>query len=247
MTNTFSSDPATTDTASTTDTVTTTTVVHDENVDLLRKRLRDKDEFIETLKGETKEFRDRIASLESQLQQARTIDELMERVSERHEPSQSSEPTAPRLDEDSLLTKLEERVFGKLSQKQKQELETQNWNVAVAGLQEKYGEKYADFVRARADELAVPIEEMDRLAKTSPKALLELVSGQQQRTTMQPTTPSQRTSQGSQSQEKLNDEYFDKISRLRHVAGPDGEEARRVFKSKDYQAQWRKHILAKTQ
>jgi len=249
MTNTFSSDPASsaTTTTASTDSATTTITVPDENVELLKKRLRDKDEFIETLKSETKDFRDRIASLESQLQQARTIDELLDRVSQTHEPSQSSEPTAPRLDEDSLLTKLEERVFGKLSQRQKQDLEEQNWKATVASLTQAYGDKYADHVRARADELSIPIEEMDRLAKTSPKALIELVSGQQQRSTMQPTTPSQRTSQGSMNQEKLNEEYFDKISRLRHVAGADGEEARKVFKSKEYQAQWRKHILSKSQ
>lgn len=217
-----------------------------ENVEVLKKRLNDKDSFIETLKSETKEYRDRIQQLESQLQQAKTIDELLERVKE-YEPSDTSEPTAPRLDEDKLLSKLEERVFGKLSQKQRETVETQNWNESVSKLQEKFGDKYIDYVRNRATELAVPIEEMDRLAKTSPRAFMELVTGQQQRATTQPTTPSQRTSSAMQSQEKHNEEYFDRINRLRFAKGPEGDEARRVFNSKDYQANWRKAILSKVQ
>jgi len=214
---------------------------------MLLKRLKDKDDFIETLKSETKDYRDKIQQLESQLQQAKTIDELLERVKD-YEPSDTHEPTAPRLDEDKLLSKLEERVFGKLSQKQREDVEMQNWNESVSKLQEKFGDKYADYVRSRATELSVPIHEMDRLAKTSPKAFLELVSGQQQRTNnMQPTTTTQRSSSASQSQEKYNEEYFDKISRLRNVKGPEGDEARRVYNSKEYQANWRKAILAKTQ
>jgi len=219
----------------------------DDNVEILKKRLKDKDDFIETLKGETKEFRDRITQLESQLQQAKTIDELLERVKD-YEPSDASEPTAPRLDEDKLLSKLEERVFGKLSQRQKEDLETQNWNESVSKLQEKFGDKYLDYVRSRATELSVPIEEMDRLAKTSPKAFMELVSGQQQRsTTMQPTQSNQRTSSVNNNQGQQNEEYFDRINRLRFTQGPEGSEARKIYNSKEYQANWRKHILSKVQ
>lgn len=242
-TNSFGTDEGTV----TTDTVITTTYIPEENVELLKKRLKDKDDFIETLKGETKDYRDKIQQLEAQLQQAKTIDELLDAV-KNNEPSDTSEPTAPRLDEDKLLSKLEERVFGKLSQKQKETLEEQNWNESVTKLQEKFGEKYIDYVRNRATELKVPIEEMDRLAKTSPIAFMELVSGQQQRTTsMQPTQSNQRSSQTNQGSGQQNEEYFDKINRLRFVKGSDGDEARRVFNSKEYQANWRKHILSKVQ
>lgn len=215
-----------------------------EELALYKRRLKDKDDFIETLKGETKELRTKVDELSQQVSQARTIDELMERVKDYNEPSDQSGQTGPRLDEDKLLSKLEERVFGKLTAQQKLSLEEQNWNASVQLLQEKYGDKYTDYVRQRSVDLSVPIEELDRLAKTSPKALLELVAGPQQKSNMQPTTPSQRTPSNSGSKTP-DEEYFAKINKLRLTSGSEGAEARKVYNSKEFQKAWRQSIIDK--
>lgn len=213
-----------------------------DELSIIKKRLDDSQEFIETLKRETKELRDRNKQMEEDLTRARSLDEVLDAVRE-SERGSTSEPTAPRFDENELLSKLEERVFQNLSQRQREELENENWNKTNELLKGKFGDKYIDQVNQRAKELGMPVSEMDRIAKTSPQALYDLVAGPSSTTSRIPQ-PTQSSVNTSVANAKTNtSEYFSKISGLRHLNTPEGLEARKVWKDPEFQKAYRLHVL----
>jgi hypothetical protein len=144
--------------------------------DAAAKAIAEKDAFINRLLQEarqkeealqqainTKAFEDRIKALEEA------------KLAQREEPLQreATPPVAPQIDEEAIA-----RVMAK---REAENNRTRNLMSVQEKLTEVWGENYPSRVKARAAELNVPMEEVNRLAATSPSALFALLGATPQR------------------------------------------------------------------
>ena len=61
-----------------------------QQVDVMQKRLTDKDEFIDTLKTENQQFRERMADVEAKLQSMGSVEEAVARMQEANQSNQDT-------------------------------------------------------------------------------------------------------------------------------------------------------------
>jgi hypothetical protein len=215
------------------------------NVDLDRilNQNRNAQDHIKTLESETAALRAEREALKAQLEQSRSIDELLTTLKQQ----ESREPgtTSPPMDQEQLLKTLKTEVFNDLTMAQQKALEAENWNKVVSTLQERHGDKFASYVDQRSKELDIPVKKMEELAKTSPNAFLELVSPGRQKSAA-PTMGSQSMAFNADANVGA---MFDKIQHLRFKNTPEGREAKRTWDDPDFQKRYRMHVLekAKTQ
>jgi outer membrane murein-binding lipoprotein Lpp len=206
-----------------------------DDVQKILSQNRHAQDHIKTLESETAAMRAELQALRDELAKAKSIDDLLATMQQTNEPG----PTAPTLDQEQLLTRLKSEVFRDLSVAQQQSLELQNWNESVSTLRQRHGDGYAKYVDQRAAELGIPVPKMEELAKTSPKAFLELVSPGKTGTAA-PTTGSYTQPVNA---DKEAESMFIKISTLRLRNTPEGREAKRQWDDPDFQRRYRLWVL----
>lgn len=203
-----------------------------EEIEQILKRDRHAQDHIKRLEDEAKAYRDMIAEYEGKLKESSTVDSLMERINQAS-ATRNEEPTAPNVNVDDLINAAEERVLSSLSARERQQREQDNFNKAVEDLQSIYKDRYAEVVRDRASELGMSVEDMDRLAKTSPRALMELVRGDKKTSSNAPSSSSVNT--GINFGDPTDLSYFSKLRK----------EDPKAFYSSEVQKQYRQVILDK--
>lgn len=201
-----------------------------EEIDQLLKRDQNAQRFIEQLKSERKADRERIQEMEQRLSEATQFDDVIERM---HDTRATDEKSTTSVDVDELVSATERRIMESLTSRERDQKERENFNKAVEDLRSSYGDSFGQRIEERASQLGLPIEEMDRLAKTSPAALVELVRGSQSRGPA-PTSSSTKTNVASQQPQ-------DSISHYERVR----VENPREFYSPDFQARYNQLILDK--
>lgn len=141
------------------------------------KKLQNADSFIETLKGERAEDRQRLEAIESQLQKAGKVDEVLEalRGNGQGAPDQENtppenEPASPTLDVETLT----QGVLEQLSAREQAQLEDNNWKAVTETLTHTFGEKTNAKVREVALNNDLSVEEAADLARKRPKVFLKL-------------------------------------------------------------------------
>lgn len=150
----------------------------------LEKRLNDKDEFIDTLKSETKEYRENLAKRDAEIQELREklealgssnskIDEALKELTQKREVG-SADRAEVNLDE--VVERATAKMKEDLTAEQRLAAEAANFNQVESAVKETYGEKYLDSLAERCKALDMSLVELDRLAKVSPKAALELLN-----------------------------------------------------------------------
>jgi len=212
-----------------------------DDFDKILNQNRNAQDHIKTLESETAAMRAELQRLQEELIRSKSIDDLLSQMRQQDSTTTSPGTTSPQFDQEQLLKTLKAEVFRDLTQAQQQSLEIQNWNHSVAALRERHGEGYASYVDQRAKELDIPIPKLEELAKTSPNAFVELVSGK--------GTRSAAPTMGSQIAPPKNDAdteaMYVRINTLRYRNTPEGNEAKRVWSDPTFQQKYRMFILEK--
>jgi hypothetical protein len=110
-----------------------------KTADDLAKAYSNADQFIETLKEENRKLREQVAS-------AKTIDEVLERMSRQEITPEADNPTVQGITPDVVQQLVEKTLDGR----KQQEYKTNNLLKADALMKEKFGEKAADVFKQRA-------------------------------------------------------------------------------------------------
>jgi len=202
------------------------------DVDLLKKSNQHAQTHIKTLESETATMRAEIEGLKGQLEQANTLDEIMERINNNtFDQTTTSEQTAPQVAQ--LVEQVKEEILGDLSSAERERVETNNWTKANEMLREKYGDKYSDFVDSRARELQMTVDQMRELARTAPEAVIALLD-KETTGSPAPTTSSINTGAVSNQTENAtyNMDYFRKVR----------AENLRLWRNMDFQKQYWQYL-----
>lgn len=178
-------------------------------VGVMQKRINDKDEYIRTLQAEAQAAREAAADLEEKMQNSDRVNEALDRIGNQRGNTQEQ----PSLDEDALVGKIEQR----LTEKQKEQQRTQNFDAVQARLLKEYGDagKANASVEKAASESGLSTQALIDMAKESPKAFYKLVgvdAPQQQAPTGQPTRSNQ-LSDGSDTGVVKDRAYFARMRR----------------------------------
>lgn len=209
-----------------------------EDIDSLKKSNSHAQEHIKRIEEENKQFREDLRNMQSELQKAATIDDLMTTY---RQPESDDSPgtTSPQLDEEALLTKLKQEVFNDMSYAQQLDQENQNWDTVEAELKQRHGEGWASYVDERAQELGMTNDQMEGFAKTSPKAFMELVGGSTR--SAQPTQGSLIPPQGGM------DDTEAEMRRIAHarkdLSTAEGREANAKWQDPEWQKKYRASVL----
>lgn len=158
-----------------TPTVDTNSVEHQLSV--MQKRLEDKDNFIEQLKGENQTTREEVAAMEERMKN-------MESIAEALRKPQDTSNQDTNLDESEIVGK----VIESLNAKQAQETHEQNFATVQQTLLEKYGQEHVEAkVQEAAKANGVSYDYMVQTAKQSPTAFYKLLGEQTAPSTPAPT------------------------------------------------------------
>ena len=147
------------------------------DLEIINKRLKDKDDFIEKLKRENEEMKNNLVK-------AKTIEDVLQSL--QHKEDSGSLPSS-----DDLLRKVESLVEIKLSNKDKEHQllerkrqEDTNASQVVQALSKAFGDNAEKAYVKMAQDVGKSVEEFNQMAKESPQVVLKLFE------TKKPTTAS---------------------------------------------------------
>lgn len=133
---------------------------------VVQKRLNDKDEFINTLKEENQQTREMYSAMEERLRNMEKISDVLKG----QQQDVTNQDT--NLDENALVGK----VIANLNKKQTQDLHEKNYNTVLARLDQEFGSQYIEEkVTAAAQANGLSIDDMVQTARKSPTAFYKLV------------------------------------------------------------------------
>ena len=198
-----------------------------QQMDVMQKRIGDKDNFIDTLQGENQTLREKMADIDARLESMGSVEDALARIGEAKNSNQDTT-----LDEETLVSK----VLGKMQAKTDSEKADANFQAVSATLTKTYGADQVDtIVRKAAAENGLTFDDMFALAKKSPKALYSMVGIKNQSGT---SNPSQSTNVGYNSDNQNRDQKLADFSKLRR-------ENPKEFYTPDMQKQFRELCLNK--
>ena len=134
----------------------------------LAKAYANADQFIETLKEENRKLREQVT-------QAKTIDEVLERMSKQGSTQEDDNPPAPGITPDVVQQLVEKTLEGR----KQQETRTNNLLKADQMMKEKFGEKAAEVFKQRASSQQ-KAQVLMELAATDPNEFVALFAGSPQ-------------------------------------------------------------------
>lgn len=179
-----------------------------QQVDVMQKRLTDKDAFIDTLKTENQQFRERMADVEAKLQSMGSVEEAVARMQEANNSNQDTT-----LDEDKLIDKALDKFKRETAAESAQRIAKENFEVVSETLTKTYGaDKVDEVVRKAAEESGMSFEDMIGLAERSPKAVYKMVGLNQASGT---ASPSQSTNVGYGSDNLTKEQKLAHYSKMR--------------------------------
>lgn len=149
-------------------------------VQVMQKRLQDKDEFIKQLQSENQQTREMYSSLEERMQNLSKIEEVLNNRFEQQDVS--NQDTS--LDEDALVGK----VIENLNKQQTEERMKANFEQAKQRLTSEFGQHVEEKVSQAAQANGMTYDDMVQMARKSPQAFYKLV-GIESNTQQRPTTP----------------------------------------------------------
>jgi len=212
-----------------------------EEIEKILKQNTNARSHIETLESETAQMRAEIKALQEQMEKSRTIDDLINTYGQQGDTTPGT--TSPLVNEQELLAKLKAELKADLSAEQLREKEEQNWRESLVQAKAKFGEKYASYVDQKAQDLGIPVKDMESYARTSPKVFMELLGGSKSTSQPSPTYSSQTTSVG-RADDNIEIQYSRYVS-LRKQDTPEGREAKRILQDPGFMERYRLHILSK--
>lgn len=132
------------------------------------------DKHISNLENELRELREDLSKREQVQDLISKFEQKLGTSTPREEPTPVEQPveTNKGLSEQDVQSLVDKYV----SEKETKRTREGNIDDAKKKLRELYGDKYADILKARSQELGMSIERMTELAAESPNALIKLVS-----------------------------------------------------------------------
>lgn len=177
-----------------------------QQIDVMQKRMGDKDEFIGTLQGENQSLREKMADIEAKLESMGSVEDALARMDEAKKSNQDTT-----LDEDTLVS----NVLNKLSAKSQEEQAEKNFSTVSATLTKTYGaDKVDEIVSKAAQENGLSFDDMIALAKKSPQAVYRMV-GVNSTTVSSAANPSRSTNIGTTSDVETKEQKLAYYSKLR--------------------------------
>lgn len=172
---------------------------------MMQKRLGDKDEFINQLQEENQKTREMYATLEERMQNLSKIEEVLNK---RGTQDVSNQDTT--LDEDVLVGK----VIENLNKKESEQKMQANLEAAKQRLAQEFGQHVEDKVSQAAQANGMAYDDMVQMARKSPTAFYKLMgieAGTQQR----PSTPTPMHSSAQPPAESATKDfaYYSKLMR----------------------------------
>ncbi len=200
-------------------------------------------EHIKTLETETADLRTQVTALQQDLANAKSVDDLLDQLRLDNQNSDQPGQTVPPINEDQLLAKLSDKVAADMSYASQQALEQDNWNAVESALKQRHGDSWNTYVDSRAKELGMNNAQATTLARSNPKAFLELVSPETG-TRSAYTLPSGTTSQSNEA-DVAETEYASVVKLKQSLETPEGREANRKWSDQTWQQAHRLRILEK--
>lgn len=199
-------------------------------------------EHIGTLEEENKQYREQINKLQEELSASKSMSELMAELRETNIQSDPSGLTAPQVDENALLAKLEQQVFDRMNAQQQEAVLESNWNSVEGELRQKHGDRFDSYVSERASELGMSPEQMVQMGATTPQAFLQLMGGDR-KSTVAPTTPSNERAPIGSGELTLDQQIAKVASAKKDLDTPEGRDANRLWKDPEWQRKMRQQII----
>ncbi len=138
------------------------------NTEEALKALKHSQDFIPQLKQENQTLKSELESLRAQVEKLKGVEEVVERLTSQQNTSAST--NAPVLDENAIA----ELVQRTLSKREVEAIQKANVTNVVQTLQANLGAEAEKSFYTKAQELGMSVQQMNALAATSPKAVLNL-------------------------------------------------------------------------
>ena len=148
--------------------------------------------FIKDKVTESKTLESKIQELEAQLNQSTKLDDALKHLNTKEESPVNEEQTqqttaaTPQFDMEALEKQLTEKIMGRLSSSQQEEVFTKNTTESITAAQSVYGDAYEAKLRETAQELGMSDADILTEAQSNPKRFKKLfnLDKQQSRTPM---------------------------------------------------------------
>lgn len=132
--------------------------------------LKHSQEYIPQIKSDAERWKAEAERLQAELAQRASIEETISKFTTQRTPEAPSTTTeAPKALDESAVQAMLQRA---LSQREKEQLATQNVAAVTNTLTQKFGEKAKEVLSTKAAELGLTMESVKGLAETSPSAVL---------------------------------------------------------------------------
>ena len=219
MTDTFSTDNVQTGTTATTTATTDNNGTQNfdagnqlqQQIDVMQKRMGDKDTHISTIEGENKTLQEKLAEIGERIEKMTTVEEALARMKENNNSNQDT-----KLDEDTLKSMMKTALPSMMAETTAAERADANFNAVADTLTKMYGkDKVDETVRKVAKDNGLDFDDMINLARKSPNALYRMAginSGQQ---TSGTTHISHSTTNGYNENLETKEQKLANFSRLR--------------------------------
>lgn len=125
--------------------------------------------YIPQLKHEKETLEQEVARLREDLAKRQGIEEVISRLSPQPHTEAPNTQAAPVALDEAAVQQMLQRA---LTEQESKKLAEQNLSAVRSALVAKFGEKAADEVKTKAASLGLPMSEVDRIAATSPSAVL---------------------------------------------------------------------------
>lgn len=138
------------------------------------------DQYIEILKKRQDEMREDYLKLRKENEDKAKLEDLIKQMETQRlassETTQANEDRKPAFDP----AELDSLVSNKIQQHELQRRETDNFNTVMSKLRERYGNNYVSILQNKTEELGLSKDDVNTLARKSPKAFFNTLGLEQQ-------------------------------------------------------------------
>lgn len=138
--------------------------------------LRNAQEFIPQLKQQLDSYKAEIENLKAELNKRAGIEDVLSKLT----ASQNQSQPAAGVDQEQVLALVRQAVENTLTVRESEATKNANITTVVSTIKEKYGDKSEEVFYAKASQLGLSRDEMNRLAAQNPKVVLQLFDAPRQ-------------------------------------------------------------------
>lgn len=182
-----------------------------QQIEVMQKRIGDKDTHISTIESENQTLREKLAAIDEKLNKMTTVEEALERIKDNNK---SNQDTA--LDEDTLKSVMRGVLPSVMAEQTASQKAEANFKEVAAQLTKLYGKDKVDETVARiAEENGITFDDMLDLARKSPKVVYRMAGVTLSQTSATGFTPSHSTNTGYNDVNETRDDKLAYYAKLR--------------------------------